>query len=85
MRYNESTLRRKAYKIGYQVVKGFQHFNNGVYHNSKGERFTGYMVRDLITGNYEWDCYDEYFDHLWDLENVADFLEREYAACGLRW
>jgi hypothetical protein len=37
------------------------------------------MVRDLRTGFYEWGCYDSNFDHLWDLDDVADFLKGEYS------
>ncbi|MGM9748545.1 MAG: hypothetical protein ACI3ZN_07070 [Candidatus Cryptobacteroides sp.] len=53
MTHCEGTLRRKAYKIGYQVVKGFRHYGQYVYHNTYGERFTGYMVRDYSNGFYE--------------------------------
>ena len=85
MKYTEGTLRRKAYNIGYQVQKDFQHFGRYVYHDSYGDRYTGYMVRDLRTGFYEWGCYDSNFDHLWDLDDVADFLKGEYEARGLAW
>ena len=85
MRYSESTLRRRAYDIGFQVEKGFQHFHEFIYHNSYDERFTGYMVKDLDTGFYEWGSYNENFDHLWDLDDVAEFLMQEYEARGLEW
>ncbi len=85
MKYSESTIRRKAYKIGYQVTKGFQHFRRNVWHNSYGERFTGYMVKDLHTGLCEWGCYDSNFDHLWDLDDVEEFLQGEYEARELVW
>lgn len=85
MQYSERTLRRRAYKIGYQVVKGFQHFGRYVYHTSYGERFTGYMVRDLRSGIYEWGSYDQNFTHLWDLDDVAEFLMEEYEARGMAW
>ena len=85
MTYTEGTIRRKAYNIGYQVQKGFQHFGRFVYRDSYGDRYTGYMLRDLRTGFYEWGCYDSNFDHLWDLDDVADFLKGEYEARGLAW
>ena len=49
------------------------------------DRCTGYMVRDLLTWFYEWGCYDSNFDHVWDLDDVADFLKGEYKARGLAW
>ena len=85
MRYSESTLRRKANNIGYQVEKGYQHFNCKVFRNCNGERYTGYRVKDLSTGFYEWGSYNEHFDHLWDLDDVAKFLADEYEARGLTW
>lgn len=84
--YAEGTIRRKAYEIGYQVEKGFQHWRGEfVYHNSYGDRFSGYMVKNLYTGFYEWGCYDSNFDHLWDLDDVAEFLKGEYEARGMAW
>lgn len=85
MNYSESTIRRRAYSIGYRAEKGFQHFGQFVYHDSCGDRFTGYMVKDLYTGFYEWGCYSENFDHLWNLDDVAEFLKGEYEARGLAW
>lgn len=83
--YTESTIRRKAYAIGYQVRKGFQHFGNFVYHDSYGDRFTGYMVMDLRTGFYVWGSYNENFDFRWDLDDVVEFLKGEYEARDLPW
>ena len=85
MTYCESTLRRKAYKIGYQVVKGFQHYGPYVYHNSYGERYTGYMVRDLSNGFYEWGSYNSNLDFCWDIEDVEEFLKDRYEELGLVW
>ena len=45
MNYSESTIRRRAYSIGYRAEKGFQHFGQFVCHDSCGDRFTGYMVK----------------------------------------
>ena len=47
MNYSENALRRRAYSIGYRVEKGFRHLGQFVYHDSCGDRFTGYMVKDL--------------------------------------
>ncbi|MDO4206840.1 MAG: hypothetical protein Q4D15_04500 [Lachnospiraceae bacterium] len=85
MKYSENTIRRKAHYIGYQVQKGFQHFHRNVFYDSAGKRHTGYMVKDLKTGFYEWGCYSENFDHLWDLDEVIEFLKGEYEALGLIW
>ena len=85
LKYSESTLRRRAYKIGYQVQKGFQHYGKFVYHDQYGDRFSGYMVKDLQTGLYEWDGFDSNFDFLWTIEDVEDFLRERYEALGLAW
>ena len=85
MKYSESTIRRKAYRIGYQVQKGFQHFRREVLYDLNGERYTGYMIKDLNTGYYVWSCYNENFDHLWNLDDVVEFLEGEYESLGLVW
>lgn len=63
MNHSESTIRRRTSNIGYRVEKGLQHFGQFVYHDSCDDRFTGYMVKDLYTGFYEWGCYSEDFDH----------------------
>ena len=83
--YSESTLRRKAYKINYQVVKGFMHCGNYVWHDVYGDRRTGYMVKDLTTGFYVWDGYNENFDFLWDLNEVERFLKDQYELRDLEW
>ncbi len=86
MNYSESTIGRRAYNISYQMEKSFQHFRQFVYDNSCGNRFTGYMVKDLYTVFfYEWGCYRENFDHLWNLDDVAKFLKGEYETRGLVW
>ena len=36
------------------------------------------MVKNLYTVFYEWGCYDSNFDHLWDLDDVAEFLKEEH-------
>lgn len=84
-KYSESTLRRRAYKIGYQIQKGFRHFGRFVYHDPYGDRFSGYMVKDLQSGFYEWGGYNSNFDFLWDLEDVEDFLKEQYELLGLTW
>lgn len=83
--YSLSTIRRKAYNINLQVEKGFQHFRDEVYYDADGKRQTGYMVLDLEIGYYVKGCYDEWFDHLWDLDDVVKFLKEEYEALGLDW
>lgn len=85
MMYSISTIRRKAYAIGYQVTKGCLHFQDFVYHDSYGNRFSGYMVMDLKTGFYEWGSYNENFSFRWNLDDVVEFLKGEYEARGLKW
>ena len=83
--YSLSTIRRKAKAIDFQVMKGFLHWHEFVYHDSYGDRFPGYMVMDLNTGFYEWCSYDENFSFRWDLDDVVEFLKGEYEARGLKW
>lgn len=85
MEYSENTIRRKAYLIGYQVQKGFRHFGKNVFYDIYGERCAGYMVKDLSSGLYMWGCYSENFDHLWNIDDVIEFLKKEYEARGLTW
>ena len=83
MTHCEGTLRMKAYKIGYQVVKGFQHYGQYVYHNPYGERYTVYMVRDYSNGFYVCGSYNSYFDFCWNIDDVAEFLKGRYEELGL--
>ncbi len=84
-RYSESTLRKRAYKIGYQVQKGFMHFGKSVFYDQNGERSSGYMVKELQYGFYVWGGYDSNFDFLWSIEDVEDFLKEQYESLGLTW
>ena len=81
----QSNIRRKAYAIGYQVTKGYLHFQKYVYRGPHGDRIPGYMVRELSTGICEWGCYNENFSYLWNLNGVIEFLQEEYEARGLTW
>ena len=81
--YSEKTLRKRAYKIGYQVIRGIYHFRGAYY--TYGEKITGYMVKDCRSGLLEWGCYDTCFDFIWSLEDVEDFLKEQYEAMGLKW
>lgn len=84
--YSESTLRKKAAAAGYSIEKGFQHYHNGtIVTNWNGERFTGYNVKNLATGFYEWGCYDNNYDHLWQLEDVEEFLKKIYLEHDMKW
>lgn len=84
--YSEQTLRRKSAEAGYRIHKGFQHYHNGaIVTNWNGERFTGYDVVDLATEFSVWGCYDQNCDHLWQLEDVEEFLKDVYLKNGLKW
>ena len=70
---SESTLRRKAAKIGYRIAKGKPRFFGSE---------TGYMVLDELNhmvGGYNNFCY------MWTFEDVVVFLKEEYEALGLTW
>lgn len=81
----ESTLRKRAHKIGYHVTKGFTHFGQHVFYNRYGERSSGYMVLDVRSNIYVWGCYNDIFDYLWELVDVESFLKEQYEALGLPW
>lgn len=85
--YNISTLRKRAKAAGYSIEKGFQHYtvSGGIFTNMWGERFTGYMVKDLAKNEYEWGSYDKHYTHLWQLEDVERFLKEVYEENGLKW
>lgn len=81
--YSESTIRKKASKIGYSIHKGCIHFlssNYPVYSND-----VGYNVVNDTTGFTVWGCYNNIFDHLWSLEDVEDFIKSEYSHLGLEY
>lgn len=86
-KYSLTTIRKKALNAGYRIEKGFQHYlrNNAIFTNWNGERFTGYNVLDLATNTYVWGCYDCNYDHLWELEDVEDFIKSEYKKYGLEY
>lgn len=86
-KYSLSTIRKKAYAAGYRVEKGFQRYryNNAVCRDCNGVAYTGYEVQDLTTGYYEWGSYDENFTHLWNLEDVEEFLKSVYEKAGLEY
>ena len=83
--YASTTIRRKAYDVNYKVEKGFVHYRDVVDYDQYGERHSGYMVMDLETGYYVNGCYDENYDHLWDLDDVISFLMEKYSALGRDW
>ncbi len=83
--YSLSTIRQKAYKINFQVEKGFIHYRDVVDHDYSGNRHTGFMVKDLETGFYVKGCYDENFDHLWEIDDVVSFLKEQYEILGIDW
>lgn len=85
--YSISILRQKAKKAGYSIEKGFQHYtvSGGIFTNMWGERFTGYMVKDLATNEYVWGSYDACYTHLWQLEDVEEFLKSTYEKYDMEW
>ena len=88
-KYSERTIYKKALNAGYKVEKGFQHYhyNNAIYTNWNGERFSGYNVWDLSKNCLEWEsgCYDNNYDHLCTLEDVEIFVKAQYEKAGLEY
>lgn len=86
-KYSLATIRKKALKVGYKVVKGYQHYmyNGAVVKDCNGEPYEGYNVEDVATGTFVWGCYDNNYDHLWGIEEVEEFLESIYKENGLEY
>ena len=83
--YSEATLRKRAYKIGYKICKGFVHFGREVYHDEYGRHFTGFMILDQRYGNPLPGCIKGDYDFQLSLEDIEDFLETKYEELGLKW
>ena len=86
-KYSLEKIRNKAYKAGYRVSKGFQHYmyNGAVVKDCNGLACTGFNVEDLTTGTLVWGCYDANYDHLWTLEDIESFLKTVYKENGLEY
>ena len=81
---SERTLRRKAYRIGYRVEKGVVRHSGNICRDCFGERFSGYMIRDIAADSIEAGCYNGYTYQL-SLNDVELFLRDRYNALGLAW
>lgn len=84
--YTEKTLRKKAIKAGFRIEKGFCHWMTEgypVYTYYNGERDTGYNLIDESTNTLVWGCHDGHVDHLFTLDDIAEFLEDVYTSNGL--
>lgn len=79
-------LRKKAAKVGYGINKGFQHWlSEGypIFRDCYGDRSIGYNVIDWSTGFNVWGSYNNMMDHLWNLDDVEEFIKGEYERLGL--
>ena len=87
MSYCERTLRRKALNIGYEIHKGYVHYmyNRAVFKHESDNNQTGYSVTDLRTGIDVYGCYNNYFDNIWNLQDVENFLKEQYNRLELKW
>lgn len=85
--YSISTLRKRAKAAGYSIEKGFQHYtvSGAIFTNWNGEKFPGYMLLDLAKGEYVYGSYDQTYTHLWQIEDVEEFLKNIYEKNGLNW
>lgn len=73
--YSEKTLRRRASKLGYQVVKGRRNYVSD--HN-------GFMILNPILNCVV--CGADYgMTFCMDVDDVEDFLKDEYESLGLNW
>ncbi|MDY2627013.1 MAG: hypothetical protein SOW08_01660 [Lachnospiraceae bacterium] len=84
MSYTIQTLRKRAKAAGYSIHHGFQHiFCEG--YPVAPDRSTGYLVINEVTGCGEPGSYNSGRDHLWQLEDVEEFLKGVYEENGLDW
>ena len=83
--YSEATLRRRAKRLGYVLVKGFQRHGDGrVYHDNYLERHTGYSILDWQTSFIVYG-YNGFITNVLDLTDVEEFLKEEYEKYGMQW
>lgn len=73
--YSEKTLRRRASKIGYQVVKGRRNYVSD--HN-------GFMILNPDNNNVVRGTVDG-LTFCMEADDVEDFLKDEYESLGLNW
>lgn len=66
--------------------KGFSHYLcGGAVVEYGGERMTGYNAVDLSTGLSIWGSFDYVRDHVWQLEDVEEYLKEVYEDAGLKF
>lgn len=83
MMYTEKTIYKKANEIGYSVHKGKVHSLNTNYPVFCDD--VGYNVVNDSLGVMVWGCYNEVLDHLWSLQDVEDFLIKQYSELSLEY
>lgn len=83
--YSEKTLRKRAYRIGYQVEKGYSRNLWELYRDKSGRAVKGYHIKSLYTGDVVIGMYQKEYDHSASLEDVEAFLEEQYESRGLKW
>lgn len=87
--YSEKTLRRKSRNAGFRLHKGFRHCFTmkgcPVYRYPDGTSEVGYILIDEVNNNLVWGCYDSHIDHLWQLDDVEDYLREFYQAHDLKF
>ena len=81
--YSESTIYKKAKRIGYSIQKGKVHYMHTSY--PVFSDYVGYNVIDNHINCMVWGCYNEVFDHLWSLDDVENFLRDKYRNLGLQF
>ena len=84
--YTERTLRKRAHKIGYKVMKRPLHYNGKVLLDANGDRQYGYMVADdagfLVSGSYN---PSDNSEPEWEMYEVENFLRDQYKERGMVW
>ncbi|MCC8081803.1 MAG: hypothetical protein LIO80_07355 [Lachnospiraceae bacterium] len=73
--YSEKTLRRRAHKIGYQVVKGRRNYVS----DRNGFMILNPVLNCVVRGTIDG------LTFCMDVDDVEDFLKDEYESLGLSW
>lgn len=83
MQYSEKTIYRKAQAIGYSIHKGFIHFLSEEY--PVYDRTVGYNIVDEKSNTLVYECHNQVYDHLMNLEEVEQFIKEQYILFGLSY
>ena len=79
----EKTLRKRAYKVGYQLQRGASRINGMVVHDPCGEIARGYRL--VHASSLSFIEKDRISNYSLTLEEVEIILKECYNTLGLKW